>query len=219
MKKNFTVYITCSIIFISSLYASDDYFIPEKTLTDMEKKYGYRSRTRVESLIQLMNRVKDLSEVKKVSAVNNFFNNILYETDIINWKVKDYWATRMEFLGKAKGDCEDYAIAKYFTLKQLGIPENRLFMTYVKIQDNNIRQAHMVLSYFKKPNTTPYVLDNYNTKILPATKRKDLVPVYSFNGESLYRAKQTGLGKEEPSEANKNIKWSKLIDDIRRNKL
>jgi predicted transglutaminase-like cysteine proteinase len=123
----------------------------------------------------------------------------------------------MEFLGRDKGDCEDYVIAKYFTLKQLGVDTKKLYLTYVKLV--KYKQAHMVLTYFKKPRSIPLVLDNFNKKILPATKRRDLKPVYSFNGDSLFLAKQVGLGKSVPSAFKKNKKWLKLIDDVKRNKI
>lgn len=104
-------------------------------------------------------------------------------------------------LGKGAGDCEDYVIAKYFTLKQLGIPTDKLYFTYVKALKYN--QAHMVLSYYETPKSIPLILDNINGKIKIATQRTDLLPVYSFNGDSLYLAKQEGLGQVVPG-GNKN---------------
>jgi predicted transglutaminase-like cysteine proteinase len=164
-----------------------------------------------------MKKLEGQSEIKKIVEVNKFFNRVRYQTDIKNWGEKDYWATRMEFLGRDKGDCEDYVIAKYFTLKQLGVDTKKLYLTYVKLV--KYKQAHMVLTYFKKPRSIPLVLDNFNKKILPATKRRDLKPVYSFNGDSLFLAKQVGLGKSVPSAFKKNKKWLKLIDDVKRNKI
>lgn len=200
-----------------SLNGMDTYTMEPSTLKKIGQKYGPRAKKRVESLLNLMNKIENYTEPQKVKAVNDFFNRVFYQTDIKTWNEKDYWATRMEFLGKAKGDCEDYAIAKYFTLRQLGVPEKKLFMTYVKLKKLN--QAHMVITYFHKPKKPPYVLDNYNIKILPATKRTDLVPVYSFNGSSLYLAKQEGLGKSSPGSQSKNVKWLRLLSDIKRNKL
>ena len=203
--------------FLLSLAAAEDTFVMEQSvLKKMQVKYGERAKNRVIALLKMMNSVEGKSEAIKLKTVNRFFNQIFYETDIKNWKVKDYWATRMEFLGKAKGDCEDYAIAKYFTLKQLGIPEKKLFITYVKLL--RLKQAHMVLTYFKEPQAVPYVLDNYNVKILIATKRTDLKPVYSFNGSSLYLAKQKGLGKALP-QSKQHVRWSQLLKDVKRNKL
>ena len=220
-KKRFFLKQFFFIVFIflypSFIYGIEEYSIPQKTLTNMEKKYGAAAKKRVQYLISLMNKLKDKSEAKKIIGVNKFFNQVFYQTDLKNWNENDYWATRMEFLGKSSGDCEDYAIAKYFTLKQLGVEEDKLFMTYVKLIKLN--QAHMVITYYPKPTSVPFILDNYNIKILPATKRPDLVPAYSFNGSSLYIAKQQGLGRAAPKAKKKNIKWSKLLDDIKRNKL
>ena len=140
-----------------------------------------------------------------------------FVSDEALWKQKDYWATRMEFIGKGAGDCEDFVIAKYFTLKQLGVPTTKLFFTYVKAV--KFQQAHMVLTYYETPKSIPLVLDNINFKILPATKRNDLIPVYSFNGDALYLAKQQGLGEIVPSGMQKNKKWFELVDKIRREEL
>ena len=74
------------------------------------------------------------------------------------WEQKDYWATPIETLSIGGGDCEDYAIAKYFTLKQLGVDESKLRLTYVKAIELN--QAHMVLTYFENKRAVPLVLDN-----------------------------------------------------------
>jgi len=221
MKKKIAMIITTLAIFITTsfhLFASnDDFFIDKKTIKKVEKKYGVFARNRVLALIRLMNSLKNANEDEKLLKVNNFFNQVTYKSDMSVWGVKDYWATRMEFLGKDKGDCEDYATAKYFTLKQLGVPTSKMYLSYVKATKQKI--AHMVLTYFKTKRSIPLVLDNYNKRILPATKRPDLIPVYSFNGDSLYLAKQKGLGKEIPSGVAKNKKWTKLLQDIKRNKI
>ena len=204
------------VLIVTISQAQETFVMEQSVLQKMQVKYGERAKKRVIALLKMMNSLVGKSESVKLKTVNTFFNRIFYETDIKNWKVRDYWATRMEFLGKAKGDCEDYAIAKYFTLKQLGIPEKKLYITYVKLL--RLKQAHMVLTYFKEPKGIPYVLDNYNFKILSATKRKDLKPVYSFNGSSLYLAKQKGLGKALP-QSKQHVRWSQLLKDVKRNKL
>jgi len=219
-KKIAITTIIIAILFTTAfqlLANNDDFFIDKQTITKVEKKYGIFAKNRVLALIKLMNSLKNADEKEKLTKVNHFFNQVTYASDMRVWGVKDYWATRMEFLGKDKGDCEDYATAKYFTLKQLGVPTNKMYLSYVKATKQKI--AHMVLSYFKTKRSIPLVLDNYNKRILPATKRPDLIPIYSFNGDSLYLAKQTGLGKEVPSGISKNKKWTKLLQDIKRNKI
>ena len=215
--------VVATMLFVAlQLYAkNDDFFIDKETIDRVEKKYGVFAKARVEALIKLMNSLKNAPEKEKLIKINHFFNQVRYQSDMKTWGVKDYWATRMEFLGLDRGDCEDYASAKYFTLKQLGVPEEKMFLSYVKatVGAQKKQVAHMVLTYFETPKSIPLVLDNYNKRILPATKRPDLVPVYSFNGTSLFIAKQRGLGKEVPHGVSKNKKWTRLLQDIKRNKI
>lgn len=217
MKKNgLRVILYIALISIFSLNAQDDFF-DRKLLKKVEQKYGLFAKRRVEALNSLMLKLKNTTEEEKIKQVNDFFNKMRWTDDMSLWGQRDYWATRMEFIGKDAGDCEDFVIAKYFTLKQLGISTKKLYFTYVKAVDYN--QAHMVLSYYKKPKTVPLVLDNINKKILPATKRNDLVPVYSFNGDSLYLAKQEGLGRIVPSGNKQNKKWLEFIDRTKKGEL
>ena len=134
----------------------------------------------------------DLDE--KLYSVNRFFNRFDFVSDIEHWKVSDYWATPIEFIATGAGDCEDYAIAKYFSLIELGIPESKLRLMYVTAL--RLKQPHMVLAYYDTPTSVPLVLDNINKRILPANKRRDLAPIYSFNGEGLWAAKAMGNGRK-----------------------
>jgi predicted transglutaminase-like cysteine proteinase len=219
--KRYTIFIIGISLFFFSTYflyaSSDDFFIDTKTIKKVEDKYGIFAKARVNALIKLMNSLKNSTEKEKLIKVNQFFNQVRYQSDMKTWGVKDYWATRLEFLGKDRGDCEDYATAKYFTLKQLGVSTSKMYLSYVKARKQKI--AHMVLTYFETKKSIPLVLDNYNKRILPATKRPDLIPIYSFNGDSLYLAKQKGLGKEIPSGVAKNKKWTRLLQNIKRNKI
>jgi len=212
-----TLFLTGVIIIAAQKSIKENFYINKKTIQRVEKKYGRFAKNRVIALVKLMNSLKNATSKEKLFKVNFFFNQVTYQSDLKTWGVKDYWATRMEFLGKDRGDCEDYAIAKYFTLKQLGIPEKKMYLTYVKATKQKI--AHMVLTYFKTKKSIPLVLDNYNKRILPANKRPDLIPIYSFNGTSLYLSKQEGLGRKVPSGNKKNKKWIQLNLDIKRNKI
>lgn len=180
----------------------------------VEKTYGKSAAVRLEKLIETMNSFEKVSELKKLIVINKFFNQVQFNSDEKVWHQEDYWATRSEFLGKGQGDCEDYSIAKYFTLLEMGVASEKLYLTYVKAVKLN--QAHMVVTYFKDKKSTPLVLDNINKSILPATKRPDLVPVYSFNGEKLYLSKQRGLGNVVPSGMEQNTKWLELLKKIKR---
>ena len=122
--------------------------------------------------------------INKLKIVNNYFNKLKYSSDIKKWKTNDYWATPYEFLEAGSGDCEDFAIAKYFTLKELGVDENKLKLTYAKLSKDN--KAHIVLSYYHKKNYIPIILDNVNKKLQISTKRKDLKELRVINKDVIY---------------------------------
>ena len=191
----------------TSLEASE-FFISEVMIEKIEREYGIFAKRRSVALLEMMNVARLLSEKEKLEKVNDFFNATPYFTDQEIWGVSDYWETRLEFIGKDKGDCEDFVIAKYFTLKELGVPTTKLYTTYVK--STKFQVAHMVLTYYEKPNAVPLVLDNYNYKILPASLREDLIPVYSFSGDDLFYAKQVQLGKMLPAATKQKRAWDEL---------
>ena len=182
--------------------------ISDELLAKINKKYGEQAITRIEQWQKLMKTEKKLPEQDKLKRVNNFFNQRMdFVDDVGLWGLKDYWATPLEFLARGAGDCEDYAIAKYFTLIELGVSETKIRVTYVKALKLN--QAHMVLTYFSTPRAIPVVLDNLIPEIKLATKRKDLLPVYSFNGSGLWLAKARGSGQRVGSASKLNM-WAEL---------
>jgi len=202
-----------SALFVFAIFAGGE-FIKASTYDKIAKVYGQNAKKRVVALNDVMVSLKDATEQEKLVKVNDFFNRLQWKDDREVWGQKDYWATRMEFLGKGAGDCEDFVTAKYFTLKQLGVSTQKLYFTYVKALDYN--QAHMVLSYYDSPKSIPLVLDNINPNIKIATQRKDLAPVYSFNGDSLFLSKQEGLGQAIPGGNKKqNPKWLNLVDRMK----
>lgn len=125
-----------------------------------------------------------LDEPEKLRQVNEFFNGARFMSDKELYGVADYWATPTEFIEHDAGDCEDFSIAKYFTLKALGMDTAKLRITYVK--SLTLNQAHMVLAYYPTPDAQPLILDNLTQLIQPAGDRLDLRPVYSFNAETLW---------------------------------
>lgn len=128
--------------------ASKTFNIDESQLKSIENKYGAQARTRVEEWDAMLESSKDETILNKIKNVNDFFNKITYKTDLSVWGEKDYWATPFEFMGSGAGDCEDYAIAKYFSLVKLGISDEKLRITYVSYKKANSKfeQAHMVLN-------------------------------------------------------------------------
>ena len=143
------------------------------------------AQQRINAWQQLLIQLRHADGQTQLRTVNQFFNTQLhYAEDSDIWNSADYWATPVESLRKGEADCEDYAIAKYFTLRQLGVSEEKLRITYVKALRYN--RAHMVLTWYASPEAIPLVLDSLTSTISPATQRMDLLPVYSFNDSGLW---------------------------------
>lgn len=132
-------------------------------------------------------------EAGVLQAVNDQLNRIPFLTDEAHWGQDDYWAAPAESVASNGGDCEDYAIAKYYLLKELGVPLARLRITYVKAL--TINQPHMVLAYYQRPDAEPLVLDNLDPRVRPASERSDLAPVYSFNDDEFQIVQSSLKGK------------------------
>ncbi len=197
------------LLFSTLLATSSEFKVKEEILKKIEKEFNLFAKKRVLALVKNMNEVRDGSDLEKLEKVNDFFNKVPYGKDIDIWGISDYWATRYEFIGKDKGDCEDYVIAKYFTLLELGVDSSKLFMSYVR--SSKFDAAHMVLTYYETPKSIPLVLDNYNYKVLPATQRGDLTPIYSFDGKELFNAKQSRIGKLIPASTKQSRPWDELV--------
>lgn len=155
----------------------------------------------------------------RLKKVNDFFNRQLaYYEDQEIWGLADYWATPMESLSKGKADCEDYVIAKYFALRNMNVPDHQLRLIYVKARiggaNSKIEQAHMVLAYYPSANAEPLVLDNLVSDIRPASKRPDLHPIFSFNGQGVFTgsAASATVGKGGTSRLSR---WQDLLERAR----
>lgn len=206
-----TIFIV-TIFFTSQLASVNVLNITPAMLASIEDKYGKRAKARTEDWHELMQSLNGDDIEDQLYEINRFFNFIPYHTDQDHWRSSDYWATPVEMLGTNGGDCEDYVIAKYFSLRALGVPEENLRMMFVSALEYN--QAHMVLAYYPTPNAIPLILDNINRRILPASKRRDLRPVYSFNGEGLWLAKAQGRGSQLGG--SKHKMWDDLTARIER---
>ena len=184
--------------------------ITQTLIQESKKKYGAQAQNRfVDIEYSLLNKLKNASELKKLNFVNTWVNGISYKSDKVVYGVSDYWATLYEFIGKNKGDCEDYTIAKYYILKELGVDPKRMKFTYVIYKNRAGKKiSHMVLSYLRVPKPKSrkdiLILDNNNRLVLPASKRKDLIKVIKMiNGDT----------------GPKSKKWKKLEYNMRRKKL
>jgi predicted transglutaminase-like cysteine proteinase len=156
-------------------------------LLEVATARGPRVLAEAQQLLRMIDRAGRQDEVARLTTVNNFFNeHVRYATDWEVWGVEDYWASPLEALGKGAGDCEDYAIGKYFSLTSAGVPVAKLRMVYVRALLDGKSVAHMVLAYYAQPGAEPLILDNLVPEVKPASQRPDLQPVFSFNSEGLW---------------------------------
>lgn len=181
----------------------------------MQSRYGNDGTALLGAWNRMLESSSALDDAQKIAQVNAFFNqHIRYTDDVTLWQKIDYWATPLETMGVRAGDCEDFTIAKYMTLLELGIPTEQLRLIYVRAQIGGQYskrfQAHMVLGYYSSPDAVPLILDNLVTAIEPATKRPDLHPVFSFNSEGLW------IGNSAQSQADPTARLSRWRDVLAR---
>jgi len=164
----------------------------EEELEKIAKKNRI-SKNRIIDYTKHIDKVYHLPKERKLQEINTYLNYLLPQYDAITNQKEDFWATPKEFLTVGCGDCEDYAIIKYYSLKRVGFDEKKLFLTIV--QDKYTNGYHMVLSYFQTPNSSPLILDNLSFKILPLQKRIDLKPLLFINNSGVYKIENGKLKK------------------------
>jgi predicted transglutaminase-like cysteine proteinase len=128
------------------------------------------------SWLKLAKELKGKSDMEKLKGVNRFFNQWPYRLDKANYGQSDYWASPPEFVMKS-GDCEDYAIAKFYALRELGFSGDDMRIVAVKDRIRNI--GHAVLVVYLPDDA--YVLDNQTVMVLSHAKYKHYLPQYSVN--------------------------------------
>lgn len=175
-----------------------------------QERYGENAAETVVAWRQMMDEARSQPVEQQLNLVNQFFNRrIRYALDPDIWGVPDYWATPLETMGRGMGDCEDYAIAKYITLKLLGVPNERLRLIYVRARTAGaLTEAHMVLGYFEDPTGEPLILDNLITSVRPASRRSDLTPVFSFNSQGLWVAGQ----QQSNNPTTRLSRWREVLE-------
>ena len=196
---------------IALAFAQEVVTITDAQIERLTQSFGQTARTRLTQWRTIMTdqRYRAATERQKLELVNDFMNLTPFKSDREHWGKEDYWATPIEFLSTNGGDCEDFSIAKYFTLRALGVPDEKLQITYVK-EIKVYNEAHMVLAYFATPDAEPVILDNINKTIQPASARTDLVPVYSFNGTGLWTAKQQQGRGQSAGSSDRIGQWKEL---------
>ncbi|WP_281648097.1 transglutaminase-like cysteine peptidase [Parendozoicomonas sp. Alg238-R29] len=166
---------------------------------------------RLDAWEQLVARLRSASDDDRLREVNNFFNSLRFLSDQKVWGQEDYWASPSEFLNRGTGDCEDYAIAKYISLRRLGVDDSRLRLAYVR--SLTLRQAHMVL-LVETGDGEQVVLDNLTSAMQSPQRRGDLEPVYSFNSSGLWLLDQQ-YHEQHIGQASRLSHWVSLQEKSR----
>lgn len=173
------------LLYFSIVHASKYPSFTNDELEKIKNNSGNIAKNRAIDYIKTMDQLKPFPKKEQIQRVNFYLNQMQFKPDMATYKQNDYWGTPKEFLVCGYGDCEDYAILKYFTLLKLGFDKNRLFITASR--EKFTGQMHMVLSYFEETDKPPLILDNLSYKILELPKRVDLEPQIFINEEGSYK--------------------------------
>ncbi len=146
------------------------------------KKAEHTNRCNEKMWKETVGKLETMTPKEKLVEVNRRMNLFPYILDPINWSLPDYWSTPYEFFVKS-GDCEDYAIAKYLTLKRLGVPTNT--MRIVVLHDKNLGVEHAVLAVYESGKI--YILDNQIKTVVEDNTIAHYQPIYSINEHHWWR--------------------------------
>ncbi len=191
-KRSFTA---LSLVLVAGAFAQG-LQLTEALLDAATEAFGRDTRMRLLHWQHVVEANQQGPDLTKLEAANQLINENRFVTDRALWGEDDYWATPIELFGARAGDCEDFTLAKYFTLRAMQVDEDKLRVIYVNAV--NLNQAHMVLGYYPAPDAEPLVLDNLVRSIKPASMRPDLEPVYTFVGRSLWDAKMRDFAAVPP---------------------
>lgn len=157
--------------------------------------------------------VQGAPALERLARINRFFNlRIAYAEDLDARGEVDHWASPIESFALGRGDCEDYASAKYFGAIAAGVAAAKLRLVYVRAAVGGSARAHMVLAYTAQPGAQPLILDNLDAEIRPASLRPDLSPVFSFNAEGLW---QGTSGPAAGDAVSRLSRWRDLLAKAR----
>lgn len=166
---------------------------PFTKLTDMFNRFerefhSQKDKQVIDNWRRELEPLKNLSLEQKAARVNKIMNDISYSPDSKTWGKSDYWATPIEFMERGAGDCEDYAISKYASLRALGVPEDR--MRIVILQDTAKNMPHAILAVYADSGVM--ILDNQAKTVKYDTEINNYKPIYSINRQGWWLHKASG---------------------------
>lgn len=198
-------------IFTLHVMAQDVTNFSNLELQSVKTKYGRIAINRIADYHNNISDFKKLPTKKRYLFLNRYLNTLIPQYDAVSRGTEEYWATPKEFLARGVGDCEDYAIIKYYSLIELGFDKERLFLA--PVVETFSGGGHMVLLYYYKNSKAPLVFDNLSFKVLPLSKRVDLKPKYCFNETGSYTIKQNGTKNRVNTKFIQYEEFKKRIKD------
>ena len=148
----------------------------KKVLKRYEKEKNTAENQRYKQWKVFLNSIRNKSRGEQVRLVNKYVNKGKYVIDAVNWRVTDYWETPKQFY-TVFGDCEDFAITKFMSLRLLGFSQDQLRI--VILRDLNLAIDHAVLAVYI--GGSPYILDNQIPNAVRASSIRHYRPIYSLN--------------------------------------
>ena len=211
-QGNIGLLVCLVIIAANSLHATQSSTNFTTIMSVLSSRYGASAAERGTAWQNALKNLESLPVTEQLTGINRFFNQtIRWQSDEEIFGETDFWATPTETIGLGRGDCEDFTIAKYVSLRQLGVPAHQLRLTYVRLQASEGRsQAHMVLAWYENPGSIPLILDNANGQILPASQRRDLRPIFSFTSDALWIAGNKQTADNKPS--SRLSQWRQMLN-------
>jgi len=142
---------------------------------------------------------KKLPTLKRVSLINRAVNHALtYRTDQQIFGRADYWANPNEIAALGAGDCEDYAIAKLWALRAIGLAPEQL--QFIVVKDTRRNVLHAVLAVHLNGET--HILDSLSDKVGTERAFRNYKPIMSFAANKSYLH---GFGSKSVQTANRKI--------------
>lgn len=150
--------------------------------------------------LRLIGAVKSKSGRARLDEANRAVNMVVrYVSDYAQHGEADRWSSPLETFATAKGDCEDYAIAKYVALREAGFPREDLRLMLVR--DRAVRQDHAVLA--ARLDGRWLVLDNRRSELIEDSGATNLAPLFAIDhaGVHLFAAPYAQRQLSGPTEA------------------
>ncbi len=149
----------------------------------LQRQAKIDSTDRVVAWQEFLDSIRDKSKDEQIAAVNDYVNALPYITDMDNYGVEDHWATVEDFLEHNGGDCEDYALAKYFSLIELGFTPDQMRLVILYDADKNADHAVLAMTH----NDKIEILDNQYSSVRDAQTISNYKPIYAISQEQWWR--------------------------------